>query len=125
MIIVHPRSLREPGVRAALDEALVTLRYGTICLNMYPGLAYSLMAAPWGAFPGNEPTDIQSGVGWVNNMLQFSHPEKVVFRAPFSRIDPTLLTFRHLATFGRQFARFTVAPSPWKLLGLLGTALRR
>lgn len=124
-VIVHPKSLTEPGVRTALAEALIHLRYGTICINMYPGLAYSLMAAPWGAFPGNQPADIQSGVGWVNNLLMLEHAEKVVFRAPFTRIDPTLVTFRHVVSFGHQLARFTAKPSPWKLIRLMGTALRR
>lgn len=75
-IIIHPHSERDPRVAAALEEALSRLRYGTIGVNFFAGLAYMLMTAPWGAFPGNTPYDIQSGMGKVNNLFMFEKPQK-------------------------------------------------
>ncbi|MGJ3251841.1 MAG: aldehyde dehydrogenase family protein [Elainellaceae cyanobacterium] len=66
-----------------LEEAIAELRYGTIALNTWPGLAYSLGVLPWGAFPGNPLDDIESGQGGVHNAYLFDHPQKSVLRAPF------------------------------------------
>ena len=43
---------------------------------------------PWGAFPGNAATDIQSGTGHVHNVLDLPSPQKCVVRAPFT-MGPT------------------------------------
>ncbi|MGJ3248330.1 MAG: aldehyde dehydrogenase family protein [Elainellaceae cyanobacterium] len=66
-----------------LEEAIAQLRYGTIALNTWPGIAYSLGVLPWGAFPGNPLDDIESGRGIVHNAYLFDYPQKSVLRAPF------------------------------------------
>lgn len=123
-ILIHPNSLRDRGVAAALEEGIARLRYGTICVNFYVGLAYELMVTPWGAFPGHPLDDIQSGVGKVNNIFMFDRPQKVVYRAPFNRLDPAVVTYHHFSEFTKQFVHFSAKPSIGKFLGLAATALR-
>ena len=50
-IVVHPRSLRDPAIARALEDAIATLRYGTVGINIFPGLAFVLGATPWGGYP--------------------------------------------------------------------------
>ena len=124
-LVVHPRSLKDPEVRTAVERAIGKLRYGTVLVNQYGGFAYYLGLTPWGASPGHSIYDIQSGTGWVNNYLFFERPQKSVVRAPFRKApNPLSLASRHFPTFGRRLAGFEAHPSVWRLPGLLGTILR-
>lgn len=69
--------------KSALDQGIADLNYGTICVNMFAGLAYVFSAA--GTFPGNTMYDIQSGNGSVNNLFMFEKLQKSVYRAPFKK----------------------------------------
>jgi hypothetical protein len=60
-ILVHPRSLKDPAVAAAIDRAVANLRYGTVGVNVWALTAYGLASLPWGGYPGSPPHDIQSG----------------------------------------------------------------
>ena len=125
-IIVHPRSLRDPEVRAAVERAVADLRYGSVTLNHWAAISYALGVTTWGAYPGHTPGDVQSGTGVVHNALMFSRPEKTVARAPF-RVWPTppwFVTNRAAASLGPKLARFEAKPGLWKALGILATALR-
>lgn len=123
-LIVHPKSYRDPQVAAAIDQAVANLRYGWVCINIYPGITYTLRVSPHGAFPGNEIFDIQSGVGTVNNYLMLDKTQKSVFRAPFRNPrEPTLYTTKNMG-FGRDLARFEASPSLWNF-SRLGLSLMR
>ena len=125
-IVVHPRSLREPGVRDALERAIANLRYGSVSINHWSAISYALGVTTWGAFPGHTPDDIESGTGVVHNALMFSRAEKSVVRAPF-RVWPTppwFATNRVAHLLGPKLARFEAAPSAARALGVLATALR-
>ena len=125
-IVVHPRSLAEPGVREAVERAIGDLRYGSVSINHWSAISYALGVTTWGAFPGHAPDDIQSGTGVVHNALMFARPEKSVVRAPF-RVWPTppwFVTNRVAHRLGRKLARFEAAPSALKALGIFATALR-
>ena len=125
-ILVHPKSLAEPGVREALERAIADLRYGSVSVNHWAAVSYALGVTTWGAFPGHTPEDIQSGTGVVHNTLMFSRPEKSVVRAPF-RVWPTppwFVTNRAAAALGPRLARFEAAPSMAKALGIFATAVR-
>jgi hypothetical protein len=37
----------------------------------------------WGGYPGRDIYDIQSGIGFVNNMLMFDKPQKAIVRGQF------------------------------------------
>ncbi len=82
-IIVHPRSLADPEVAAAVDRAVEELRCGTVGVNLWAGLSYVLVSPPWGAYPGNPLEDIRSGRGEVHNTFLLEDVEKTVVRGPF------------------------------------------
>ena len=82
-LIVDPRTMRDRGLRPAVERAVEELRYGTVSLNHWSAIGYGSGVTPWGAFPGHRRTDIGSGVGFVHNPLMFGRPEKSVVRSPF------------------------------------------
>lgn len=126
--LVHPASLRDPAVAAALERAVERLRYGAVSINCIPGLAYAIGTVPWGSFPGNPPWDIQSGAGFANNASFFEGAEKVVLRAPFRARPRPLWFYSRRASFAktlRAATRYEAAPSTAGLLALFGAALPR
>jgi acyl-CoA reductase-like NAD-dependent aldehyde dehydrogenase len=82
-IIVHPRSLADPEIAAAVERAIDRLEYGSIVINHFAGIAYAFVAPPWGPHPGSDPTDIRSGTGVVHNTFLLEDVEKTVVRGPF------------------------------------------
>lgn len=125
-LLVHPTTLKDPQVTAAVERAIADLRYGTVALNYWAGTSYTLGVTSWGAFPGHTIYDIQSGTGVVHNTLMFSRLQKSVLRAPFRSIPipPWFVTRTEVAR--RLFPKlcaFEMAPSAWKLPGILSAAL--
>jgi acyl-CoA reductase-like NAD-dependent aldehyde dehydrogenase len=119
-IIVHPKSLRDPLVAAAVDQAIVDLNYGSVVINHWGALAYYLTVTPWGAPPGHDLYDIQSGTGKVNNPLMFDQPIKSVVHAPFISIpDPYMAHSKTSYRYFRQDTRYQSDPSIWNLAKLL------
>jgi len=49
--VIHPATIKKIG-REKFESLLGQLRYGTIAINTWTGLAFLLNACPWGAFPG-------------------------------------------------------------------------
>jgi ABC-type Fe3+ transport system substrate-binding protein len=80
---------------------IANLAYGGIGVNAWSAAAYLQSKCSWGAFPGNTPADIGSGVGVVHNTLMFSKPQKSVARAPFAPVHRTLTK-----------GEFHIAPKP-------------
>ncbi len=80
----------------------------------------------WGAFPGHPIENIESGNGTVHNSLMFAHPQKSILRAPF-RGTPTPTWFA--SEYGKaskvfpKLVKFEAAPSPFKVPGLMFSAL--
>ncbi len=68
--------------RAVVDECLNRLRYGSICINQWSGLAYGLISPPWGAYPGATIDNVTSGIGSVHNTYLLSNFEKTILRGP-------------------------------------------
>jgi len=125
-LIVHPRSLRDPEVAAAIDQAVADLRAGSVVVNHWPAISYALVCTPWGAFPGHDARDIRSGRGVVHNTYLFDKPEKSVVYGPF-RVFPKPAWFvdnRNAHVIGERMTRFEAAPSVARLPGLLWAALR-
>lgn len=124
-IIVHPHSLRDQRVAEALERALTNLRYGTITVNHWLGYAYYFGLSTWGAYPGSDWWDVQSGVGMTNNVLMLEGVQKSIYRAPFHRlIDPYTLDSRRIVEFGRKLAAFDHGGSLTRFMSLLWTSLR-
>jgi acyl-CoA reductase-like NAD-dependent aldehyde dehydrogenase len=126
-MLVHPRSLADPAIAAAVERAIANLRYGTIGVNYWAGIGYALGVTTWGAFPGHALNDIQSGNGVVHNTLMFSRPQKSVLRAPF-RSTPTPPWFVTQGNVARRIfpklVDLEASPSLLKVPGILWTALR-
>ncbi len=110
-ILVHPATEGEPAVAAALDRAVADLRYGTVAINGWAALGYGLVVTPWGAYPGADPSDIQSGVGFVHDTLMLSRAEKTVIRAPFRPLPKPVWFAGHRTThrLAPRLARFEAA----------------
>jgi acyl-CoA reductase-like NAD-dependent aldehyde dehydrogenase len=72
----------------AVERAIADLRYGSVVVNGFGTNGYTAMSLTWGGHAGSTPQDIQSGIGFVNNMLMFdeAHIQKSVLRMPFSSV---------------------------------------
>jgi len=125
-IIVHPKSLKDPAIAAAVERAVANLHYGTIGVNYWAGAGFALAVTTWGAFPGHDIANIQSGTGVVHNSLMFSRPQKSVLHGPFRSI-PTPPWFVTRGKIARKLfpklTEFEAAPSPWKVAELMWLAM--
>jgi len=125
-ILVHPATLKQPGVAEALDRAIANLRYGTIGVNYWAGTGFAFGTTTWGAFPGHPLYNIQSGVGVVHNTLMFARPQKSVVRSPF-RVFPKPTWFVTQGSKGRKvfpkLVQFEAAPSPLHVPGIIWSAI--
>ena len=124
-LIVHPKSLKDQEIAGAVEQAIADLRYGSVCINLRAEYAYAMMVTTWGAFPGHDSYDIQSGRGVVNNLLMFGSPQKSVIRGRFRmRPDPFDIASNHLPEFGRAMTRFEAHPSAWRLANLIWSGMK-
>lgn len=110
----------------AVLQAVTALRYGTIGVNVWPGVAFGLGVMPWGAYPGNTLQDVQSGIGVVHNTTLLDHVEKgVLWGDPVIRPDPVWMVDRDIGRrIGPSLVRFETGPRVWKLPLLALSALR-
>ena len=86
----------------SLDRALVNLRYGSVCINQWSGVAYGLITPPWGGYPGATLADPQSGIGHVHNTFCISDVDKTVLWGPLCSVPkpvwfPSHRTANHVA----------------------------
>ncbi len=124
-ILVHPKSMKDPKIETAVNRAIANLRYGSVVVNHLGVMAYMLTVTSWGAYPGQDIYDIQSGIGTVNNVLMFDHPQKSVVYYPFiQKPDPVLTTSRNIRDFGKKFVDFQLSPSFMTLTRLLVSAMK-
>lgn len=126
-IIVHPAVLKDARIANALEEAIANLRYGAVVLNGIGGMAWAMASPPWGSYPGNDMYDIQSGMGFANNVFMFNRIEKVVVRAPFMMWPEPIWFNSRGKTFSRvtrKVAAYDLQPSLWKLPGIVLEAIR-
>ncbi|MEZ4288712.1 MAG: aldehyde dehydrogenase family protein [Polyangiales bacterium] len=125
-IIVHPESLKDPTIAAAVERGIANLRHGAVAVNHWPALAYAFVSTTWGAFPGHTDQDIRSGRGVVHNSYLFDHPQKSVVRGPF-RVRPKpgwFASHKTAAELGRKLTYFNADPSVIRIPSLLWSALR-
>jgi acyl-CoA reductase-like NAD-dependent aldehyde dehydrogenase len=80
-LLVDPET--EAHHRQAVTEAVAGLRYGFVGLNEHAGYTAAVPQLLWGAYPGNTPEAIGSGVGFTLNTLMLPRPEQSVLRAAF------------------------------------------
>ncbi|TPW73768.1 aldehyde dehydrogenase family protein [Schumannella sp. 10F1B-5-1] len=135
-VIVDPATERRLG--RAFDEAIARLRYGTIAINAWTGVAFQTAAAPWGAYPGNRLADVGSGIGTVHNALLIDGVEKTVLRGPFRPFPrsvaggeaalfptpPWFVSARSAAVTGRRLVEYWIAPSARRMAAVFAAAFR-
>lgn len=126
-ILADPRTLKDPVTGPAIERAVADLRYGSIGVNLWHAMSFAFSTTTWGAYPGHDITDIQSGTGFVGNAFLFARPQKSVVRGPFvSRpAPPWFATNAHGGTVMRKLLAFEARPSWTRLPGLLAAAMRR
>ena len=123
-IIVHPESMKDPTIAAAVDQALADLRYGSVVINNVGPFGHGVIIAPWGGYPGSDIYDVQSGIGFVNNPLMFDKAQKSVIYSPFTMIaDPFLANITNNYRFFRQDARYRLNPTLINLMILFWKAI--
>jgi len=125
-IIVHPESLKDAEVKESVERAIANLRYGTVGINIWAGAGFTFGTTTWGAFPGHELYNIQSGIGVVHNTLMFSRPQKSVLWGPFRGVltPPWFVTQGKIARkLFPKLVAFEAAPSPLKVPGIMAAAL--
>jgi hypothetical protein len=81
-VLVHPRSMLDPAVAAAVAKAVDDLDYGVVAVNTWPGVTFALVAPPWGPAVGTG-TSTGSGTGFVHNTYLLEDVVKTVHTAPF------------------------------------------
>jgi hypothetical protein len=125
-LIVHPTTMKDPVVAAAVEAAISRLRYGTVAVNAWSGLSFAFGSPPWGAYPGATPADIQSGTGFVHNTAMLEGVEKVVLRHPLT-LRPKPVTFpshRTAHVLGRRLVELEARPSWARAASVVAAAIR-
>lgn len=134
-VVVDPHTARRYA--SGLDEMLAALQYGTIGVNAWTGIGYSLADVPWGAYPGHPLHDIKSGSGVVHNAFLFSQSEKSIVYAPFAPFPrsfvtgertllpkpPWFVTHRKASTVGERLFAFEMRRTPARLFPVIAAAL--
>lgn len=73
------------------EKMVDSLQYGTVAINEWSALGFAIPTLPWGGYPGNKDSDIQSGQGYVHNTFLFESPLNGIVRTQFKpllNIDP-------------------------------------
>jgi aldehyde dehydrogenase (NAD(P)+) len=135
-LIIHPRT--ENVHAAAFDRAIEDLEYGGIGINIWNAAVYLQSRCPWGAFPGNTPTDIGSGVGVVHNTVMLGRTQKAIYRAPFAPYHRTAtkgelhlapkpiwyLSNKHMHNTTELLVNYSATGSTGDLVKLMASAMR-
>lgn len=124
-LLVHPASLADPALVAAVDGAVAHLRYGTVTVNSAAFAAYHTQVLPWGAHPAGEGEELESGLGRTANGLLLGSVQKSVLRGPFvDRPDPFRATAPRAHAAARRLAGYEATGSARVLPGLAAAAVR-
>jgi Aldehyde dehydrogenase family len=123
-VLIDPKTQRHN--RAAFEETIAHLKYGTIGINIWSGALFVMPEIPWGAFPGNPLEDIGSGQGFVHNTELIQNPQKAVVSAPFY-IWPTPVWFaqhRTLNQVAQRLVAFEHHPQIGTFAAVVAAAVR-
>lgn len=124
-VIVPDESFKDHRIRSEVENAVTNLEYGSIGINVPGVFAIYNMISPWGAYPGNNIYDIQSGIGKVANFLLLPYVEKVVVRAPLATSPfPFRVDAKNLDLFCKKFANFEANQSFRNFLKVVVQAYR-
>jgi hypothetical protein len=81
MVLVHPDTERLSG--GAVAAAIDSLRVGGVGINETPNLSLVLGYGTWGAYPGNSPRLVGSGIGLVGNAFGLRGVQQSITRGAF------------------------------------------
>ncbi|AUX46209.1 aldehyde dehydrogenase [Sorangium cellulosum] len=125
-IVAHPISEENPAVGAALDRALLELRYGVIAVNQAPAAVHAAAAPPWGGHPSATLADVQSGLGFVHNPAMLGQIEKTIARAPLTTFPrpPSFCDHRRAHVVGERLAACAADPGWGAVARVMAAALR-
>ena len=126
VVMIHPKTERDPQVAAALAASVADLRYGAVGINHWSALVYATVTPPWGAHPSSTPEDIQGGLGWVHNTYMLEGIEKAVLRGPLT-VTPKpawFVTHKNSLAVAEKMVALEAAPSWLKVPGIAMAALR-
>jgi aldehyde dehydrogenase (NAD(P)+) len=126
MLLAPSTVLRDSAAGQALDGAVGELRYGSVCINVWPAVAYGLGTLPWGGHPSGTLEDVGSGLGIGHNALLLRGIEKSVLRGPLAAFPKPLWYPRHrtLDRVARAFCDFEADPGPLRLGKIAMAAVR-
>lgn len=125
--IVAPSRIEEdPALGAALDRALLDLRYGAVAVNQWPAYVYGTVVPPWGGHPSATLADVQSGIGFVHNTAMLGRIEKTILRAPLRAFPrpPIFYDHRRSHVVGERLAAYAASPGWGRVLRVASAALR-
>ena len=144
-VVVHPDSAKKLGA-PALDEWLAGMEWGTAAVNHWGGMGPLIGTGLWGAFPKHSVSDIQSGLGIINNYLMVDHAQKQVCQSSSHRLfthhahcphrlqvmrsvfinpmHPKSVPSEKELGVAKAFTHYNAYPSVWRLLKLGGAVIR-
>jgi len=122
-VTIPPGFRRQDGT--ALERCLANLRYGSVCVNQWSGLAYGLTSPPWGAYPGATLKDVQSGIGNVHNTYLLDRIEKTVLEGPLVNFPRPVWfpSHRNAVNVATRLLQLYHHPSLFQLPGLFAAAI--
>lgn len=138
-LLIDPAT--QDAIGDGVERAIAGLRYGTVAVNTWTGVAFGTPGLPWGAYPGASLADVQSGIGVVHNALLLDGVEKAVMRGPFRPfprsatalggpgtfsvlpMPPWFVTSRTGSAVSTLLTRYRVTPRPGVLAAVLVKAL--
>lgn len=111
--------------RDEFERCLAELRYGSVCVNQWSGLAYGLTSPPWGAFPGATLKDVQSGIGNMHNTYLLDRVEKTVLEGPLVNFTQPIWfpSHRNAVNVATRLLRLYHHPSMFRIPGLFAAAI--
>jgi aldehyde dehydrogenase (NAD(P)+) len=124
-VFIHPRSQSDPATHEALERSVAALKYGAVGVNVWPGVIYGIVSAPWGAHPSSTMKNIAGGLGWVHNTFMFEDIEKTVVRGPLTAFPkpPMFVTHANAREVARRLIDLEADPRWWKVPGVAVNAM--
>lgn len=117
----------ESKYKEELEQTIDNLRYGGISINAWSAIVYALGTPVWGAYPGNDIRNIQSGRGFVHNTYLLDNPQKSVVRAPFMLLFgskyPYFPSHKNAKNFSNALANYERSPGVFSFITAMWNAL--
>ncbi len=122
--VTIPQGFRHQHAKS-FERCLEKLRYGSVCVNQWSGLAYGLTSPPWGAYPGATLKDVHSGIGNVHNTYLLDRVEKTVLEGPLVNFPKPVWfpSHRNAVSVASRLLRLYHRPSMFHLPGLFAAAI--